>query len=524
MNKIFQIIYSNKFFAFAMLAVQVMIFAFSFNLFGGGFGIDWRLIQLIFTFISIGVIIYEVNRSTEPTFKITWLLIILIIPVFGITLYIFTRINLHTQLLQKRYEEVRRTTGINLLKDEEVYKELEETSPGDLRIITYLEKCSGSPVYKNTDVKYFSIGEDMLEDMKTELQTAKKFIFMEYFIINAYMNNTQNPHIWEEILEILKQKAKEGVEVRLLYDGMGCLTTLPKDYDKTIREMGIKCKIFSPIIPLISTHQNNRDHRKICVIDGRVAYTGGINLADEYANRIVRFGHWKDTGIKLVGEAVGGFCALFLEMWNLQLEEDSDEEIRKYIIYSRRYKEEDAKGYVIPFGDTPIDDDDVGKRVYIDILDNAKEYVHITTPYLVIDYEIYEAMKYATRRGVEVSIIMPHIPDKKYAFYLSRTYYPELLKAGVKIYEYESGFVHAKMSVGDGKKAMVGTVNHDFRSLYLHYECGALMIDAPAISDIEEDFQNMFKNSIKVNYEFYKSLPWYQRLYGQAIKLVAPLL
>ncbi len=523
MKKFFNFVYSNKIFAFAMLAVQIALVILGLNLLNGGFGLHWRLAQLLLAIISYAVIIYEVNRSSEPTFKMTWMFIIFIFPAFGIMLYVFNRANLQTKILLKRYIDIRRTTKINQIKNEETYAEIEENIPHCMGIINYLENCSGSPVYKNTDVEYFKIGEDMLEDMKKELSLAKRFIFMEYFIINAHINDAQNPHVWNEILEILKQKAKEGVQIRILYDGMGCLNTVPRDYSVTLNELGIKGKIFSPIIPLLSTHQNNRDHRKICIIDGKVAYTGGINLADEYANRKARFGHWKDTGIKLTGEAVAGFCALFLEMWNLQHKEDSDEEIRKYIVASR-YRKEDAQGYVIPFGDTPIDNDAVGKRVYIDILNNSKSYVHITTPYLVIDYEIYEAIKYATRRGVEVSIMMPHVPDKKYAFYLSRTYYPELLESGVNIYEYEPGFVHAKMSVGDGKMAMVGTVNHDFRSLYLHYECGALMIDVPQIQEVEDDFQNMVKKSIKITKEYYKKLPWYQRLYGQSIKLVAPLL
>lgn len=493
------------------------------NFLGGGFGIHWNVAQHLISIISIAVIIYEVNRSSEPSFKMTWMLIILVFPAFGILLYVFTRLNIHNKVLAKRYEKVRRISKINLIKDEDVYNEIDEKIPHSMGIVKYLENCSGSPVYKNTQVDYFPLGEYMLEDMKKELSQAKRFIFMEYFIINAHLEDTDNAHIWGEILEILVKKVNEGVEVRLLYDGMGCLNTVPRGYDATLRSMGIKCKIFAPLIPLISTHQNNRDHRKICVIDGRVAYTGGINLADEYANRKLRFGHWKDTAIKLEGEAVAGFMALFLEMWNLPEEEDSEEDVRKYIISSRKRIEE-AQGYIVPFGDTPLDDDEVGKRVYIDILNTSKEYVHITTPYLVIDYEIYEAIKYATRRGVEVSIIMPHMPDKKYAFYLARTYYPELLEAGVKIYEYKEGFVHAKMSVADTNKAMVGTVNHDFRSLYLHYECGALLMDVPQIVDIEQDFQDMIQKSIPITKEIYKALPWYQRLYGQAIKLVAPLL
>lgn len=524
MKHFFKLIYSNKFFAFLMLALQLAIIGLSWNLYGGSWEVNWRIIHYGSAAISIALIVYEVNRNSEPTFKLTWLLIISAIPVFGILLYLFTRSSIGTKVMMEQYREMQRVTKENLVQDKTVFENLEKEHPESVGIAKYLRKCSGAPVYNNTDVKYFQIGEEMLEDIKQELAKAKKFIFMEYFIINAHMNSNENSHIWEEILCILKEKVKEGVEVRILYDGMGCLGTLPKGYSELLESYGIKCRIFSPIVPLISTHQNNRDHRKICVVDGRCAYTGGINLADEYANRIVRFGHWKDTGIKVTGEAVEGFCALFLEMWNLTDASESAGKIASYITVSQNYKNTEAKGYVIPFGDTPLDDDEVGKRVYIDVLNNSSDHVYIATPYLVIDYELYEALKYAVQRGVEVCLIMPHIPDKKYAFYLSRIYYYDLINSGVKIYEYKKGFVHAKMSVGDGKRAVVGTINHDFRSLYLHYECAALLIDVPEIEKIEEDFKKMMDESIKADMTYYKSLPLGQRLFGRAIRLVAPLL
>jgi cardiolipin synthase len=328
--------------------------------------------------------------------------------------------------------------------------------------------------------------------------------------------------MWPEILDILKKKAREGVEIRVLYDGMGCMTTLPKNYPEQLRKFGIKCEIFAPIQPLLSTYQNNRDHRKIMVIDGRIAFNGGINLADEYINAQERFGHWKDTGVMLVGEAVAGFTGMFLGMWNLA-EGSEDDDYNKYISESAMCSVE-ADGFVIPFADSPLDDIYVGKCAYIDNLNNAKSYVHIMTPYLVIDNGIFEAVKYAAHRGVDVKIILPHIPDKAYAFWLARTYYPELIRAGVKIYEYVPGFVHAKMSVADGNRAIVGTINHDYRSLYLHYECATYLYNVPAIMDIENDFDETLKKCTQITMKEYEHFNIFTKLIGKAIKIVAPLL
>ena len=366
------------------------------------------------------------------------------------------------------------------------------------------------------DCKISSDMADIIyEDMKKELLKAEKFIFLEFFIIN------HTSRMWNEILEILKKKVKQGVEVRVMYDGMGCIVTLPRKYNEYLERQGIKCRIFSPIVPLLSTHQNNRDHRKIMVIDGAVAFCGGINISDEYINEKMRFGHWKDTGFMLRGEAVAGFTAMFLEMWNVN--DEHIEDCGEYIQASKKYSVS-TDGFVIPFGDTPLDEVYVGKRAYINNLNNASEYTYIMTPYLVIDDEMYECMKYAAQRGVDVKIIMPHIPDKKYAFYLARTYYKELLKAGIEIYEYTPGFVHAKMSISDGKKAIVGTVNHDYRSLYLHYECAAYMLNVPAVMDIERDFKDTLELSQKITLEDVKHFNIFTKLLGHIIRLVAPLL
>lgn len=324
-----------------------------------------------------------------------------------------------------------------------------------------------------------------MKSLKKQLNAAEKFIFMEYFIVD-------NGVMWETLLEILERKAKEGVEVRFMYDGMCSISRLPYNYPKILESKGIKCKIFSEIRPILSTYQNNRDHRKICVIDGEVAFTGGVNPADEYINEKERFGHWKDTAIMLQGEAVQNFTILFLQMWNVT--ERRKENYEQYLTTkSREFRRE--LGYVLPYGDSPFDDEDVGKEVYLHILNHAKKYVHIMTPYLVLDNETLTNLTYAAKCGIEVIIIMPHIPDKWYAFVVAKTHYEELIEAGVQIYEYTPGFVHAKVFVSDDDTATVGTINLDYRSLYLHFECGAFIYNNQVVRDIEKDFEHIKKMS-----------------------------
>lgn len=511
MKRFQRIFYSNKFLAFLMLLMQVAVFVAMFVWIN-----DYsNTIAGLSTAISAILVIYIVNRSDEPTFKMTWITLIVVIPVFGVLFYLFSRRGFISKNIMADYMESQAINKKYLSEDTEVVKELEETDTNEASFVRYLSKYGGSPVYKDTAVQYYPLGERMFEDIKRELLKAEKFIFMEFFIINTA------DRMWKETLEILRMKARAGVEVRVMFDGMGCVMTMPTGYDAVLRRQGIKCHIFSPIVPLLSTHQNNRDHRKIIVIDNKVAFTGGINMADEYINAKERFGHWKDTGVMLRGNATQGFTNLFLEMWNVNNETKEDGE--RYITEPSE-GEYGAGGYVVPFGDTPLDNVYVGKRAYIHNLDNASDYVYIMTPYLAIDNEMYESMKYAAARGVDVKIIMPHIPDKKYALYLGRTYYKELLEAGVEVYEYTPGFIHAKVSVSDGKRAIVGTINHDFRSLYLHYECAAYMYNTTAILSIENDFKQTLEKSEKITLEKLSHFNIFTRLLGNIMRLVAPLI
>ena len=381
-------------------------------------------------------------------------------------------------------------------------------------LASYVSDKGGFPVFDNSKVEYFPLGEDKFKALVEELEKAQKFIFMEYFIV-------AEGRMWNTILEILKRKVKEGVEVRFMYDGTCTVSLLPHSYPKKLEAYGIRCKVFNPIKPALSTTQNNRDHRKIVVIDGHTAFTGGINLADEYINEKERFGHWKDTAVMVKGEAVRSFTWMFLQLWGYNVK---DENYEKYLDIEQPVCPVSRRGYVIPYGDSPLDTENVGELVYMDILNTARDYVHIMTPYLILDNEMITALTYAAKRGVDVKIIMPGIPDKTYAFALAKTYYPELLRAGVKIYQYEPGFVHAKEFTSDGNKAVVGTINLDYRSLYLHFECAVYMYQVDEIARIEDDFQATLQECREITLEEYKKEKLSTRFYGRMLRLIAPLM
>lgn len=510
--KLWKLIYSNKFFAITTLLIQlglIGLFVFYFKSNSGIFFLASYLASAI-------LIIFEVNRHEESGFKVTWIMLIAVIPVFGWFFYIYT----HTDMISKNIMRSQLSTREQLRAiredDSDVLREMTENHhPSSLA--RYLSGAADYSVYKNTMFTYYNIGEDMFRDMLDEIRTAEKFIFIEFFIIN------KKSYMWNLLEDLLKEKAAQGVDVRLIYDGMGCLRIMPKGYEEKLKRMGIKTQIFAPIQPLLSTYQNNRDHRKIVVVDGRCAFSGGINISDEYINRQRRFGHWKDTGFKLCGEGVRGFTELFLTMWGTTA---SNEEIdfSYFLGESKKHSYPNAEGYVVPFGCSPYEEHHVGRNAYIDMLNNAKEYVYIMTPYLAIDDGIYDAMYYAVKRGVNVKIIMPGIPDKKMPYCLAKSYYRDLFDIGVEIYEYTPGFVHAKTTVSDEKRAIVGTINYDYRSLYLHYECAAYIVDSPQIKEIREDMINTLTACRRITQTEYEQYPWIYRAMGRIYRLVATMI
>lgn len=495
-----------------------------------------------FVLLGAVTVVHILNEENNASFKIAWIIPVLVIPVFGTVLYIYINLQPGTKRIHKKLTKIEDEIRPYLAQNEETVQELQEQSAGEKGIADYLYHADNYPVYAGCKMKYYPIGEAKFADMIEQLKRAEHFIFMEYFIVaKSYM--------WNTILEILKEKAAQGVEVRMMYDGMCSLALLPYGYYKDLEKMRIQSIPFSQIRPVLSTYQNNRDHRKILIIDGKTVFTGGINLADEYINRIDRFGHWKDTAVMIQGEAVKSFTLLFLKMWHVAKGKDSipQEEIRKYTVevwentqademrtdmesmrntdmQNMQDKKLHAGGYVIPYGDDPYGDERIGKQVYIDILNRARKYVHIMTPYLILDDEMITALRYCAKRGVETVIIMPHIPDKIYAYLLARTYYKQLLKYGVKIYEYTPGFVHAKVFVSDDIRGCVGTINLDFRSLYLHFECGAYMYSNDVLHDVEQDFKETLKRCQEITKESCDKYPKGKMLVGKMLRLIAPLM
>lgn len=472
---------------------------------------------------------FILNSKENPSIKLSWCFLVGIFPIFGSVVYLVVRYDIGYRLTQKRISYTETMSRKYLPDQERVLSDLKETDIQTYHIAQYLHKSCGSLTSSNNEVKYFPIGEEMFEEMVKQLESAKEYIYLEYFMI-------AHGQMWNKILMILVKKAKEGVDVRLLYDGSCSVYLLPYKYPKRIEEMGIKCRMFSPPIPFLSTHYNNRDHRKILVIDGNVAFTGGVNLCDEYINVDSPFGHWKDVGIMLKGDAVYDFTIMFLQMWtatvNKKIEDIQFPNMQKYLSKTRYLLEDFAEeeeeteecGYVIPYADNPVDKENVGENVYIDILNQAKKYVYIMTPYLILDNEMLSAITFAAKRGIDVRIILPHVPDKKTAFVLAQSNYKELLDAGVKVYEYTPGFVHAKVFVSDDERAVVGSVNLDYRSLYWHYECAAYLYRVPAISDIYKDFVETQAMSQEVTFETVKKIGFISKLISYILKIVAPLM
>ena len=455
------------------------------------------------------------SRDEPPEFKLSWIIPLCLFPVFGALIYVFIVGNFGGIGLKKKFgRRVRETEGM-LIRSEETEAAIQKCPEVFKGFAYYMENSAGFPVYHNSVARYYPLGEDKFADLIVELKKAEKYIFLEYFIIERGI-------MWDTILDILKEKVKEGVEVRVMYDGMCSILLLPYNYPKELESFGIKAKMFAPIVPFLSTTQNNRDHRKIVVIDGKTAFTGGVNLADEYINQVERFGHWKDVAVKVTGDAVRSFTIMYLQMWNVS-EQGSEnyEAYVKNIVYEEPLYHD---GFVIPYGETPTRSTEVGKTVYQSMINGSTKYVHIMTPYFIVGREFLDCMRYAAHRGVEVAMILPHIPDKKVVYFIARTFYPELIQAGIKVYEYTPGFIHAKIFVSDDQCATVGTINLDYRSFYHHFECGAYFYDNSVVAKVEEDFQDTLLECQEITMDYYKKIPLYQKLIGRVSRFIAPLL
>ncbi len=469
------------------------------------------VLSLIMVIFFLGMMIYLFRCDMDYSAKLTWLWFIMMFPIPGSMLLFIVRRNIGHGKIKNMVQFLIGSTKNRLPYNTEVLNKPEVKASCTDALCRYAAKSGCFPLYENTSVKFFPTGEAKFETLLEELAKAEKFIFLEYFILDE-------GYMWGRVLTILAEKAKQGVDVRVMYDGMCEISLLPHNYPKRMEKLGIKCKAFSPIKPFISTQYNYRDHRKILVIDGKTAFTGGVNLADEYINRASRFGHWKDTAIMLKGEAVPSFTLMFLQMWNITEKEREWDEFLEPAPPVR------ASGWVMPYADCPLDDEKLGENVYIDILSRASRYVHIMTPYLILDGELESALIFAAERGVDVRIILPGIPDKKTAYALAKTHYKRLTDSGVKLYEYTPGFVHAKIFVSDDEKAVVGTINLDYRSLYHHFECAAYMYRTDCIADIEADYQTTLTKCREVTPQTIKAEKPSYKIAGAFLKIFAPLM
>ena len=467
-------------------------------------------IQWLFSLIMV---IYLFNCEMDSSAKLSWMFIIAVVPLPGAVFLLFTQANVGHRMTRKLVDQQIQKSRDYLDQPKSTLEELAHDGSGTDDLCRYLNRSGCFPLYDHTSVTYFPLGEEKFKAMLEELEKAEKFIFMEYFII-------EEGYMWGRILDVLTRKAKEGVEIRVMYDGMCEVTKLPVDYWKRLNQEGIKAKPFAPIKPFVSSHYNYRDHRKILVIDGRVAFNGGVNLADEYINRVEHFGHWKDTAVMLKGPAVRSFTLMFLQMWCLG---EKDPDYASWLGEAEAAPQDEA-GYVMPYCDCPLDTDKVGETVYIDMLYRATDYVHIMSPYLILDGELETALKYAAQRGVDITLILPGIPDKKMANALAKTHYKALIEAGVKIYEYSPGFVHAKVFVSDDVKAVVGTINLDYRSLYHHFECATYLYKTDCIAQIEDDFRQTLEKCRRVTAETVREEKLLIKFIGQTAKFLAPLM
>ena len=470
-------------------------------------------IALVLRILSFFIVFYLIWKSNNPAVKLAWIVPILVFPLFGGILYLAFG---HVIIPRKLRDSIQLSNELmrnNMPPNESIMDKLKADNPAVANQSSYLRHYAGTPVWENTNTVYFPDGLPYWKQLLQDLENAERFIFLEYFILGEGV-------MWNEILKILEKKAKQGVEVRLIYDDVGSVFKLPKGYEKQMEQRGIRCVAFNKLIPLMTLILNNRDHRKIVVIDGKIGYTGGINLADEYINYETVYGYWKDAGIRLEGEAVWNFTEMFLQMWNISRHTDKD-----YSSY-RYYFNDEVRGcgYVQPYGDTPFDDETVGENVYLNMIGYAKKYFYAFTPYLVTDNEMCTALKLAAKRGVDVRIVTPGIPDKKSIYWLTQSNYQNLIEAGVKIYQYTPGFIHSKCVLCDDEMAAVGTINFDYRSFYHHFECGVFLYRADAVMELKKDMEDTFAVSEEITMEWCKKKFMKMNVIGPVLKLFSPLL
>lgn len=495
------------FFIILCFLLEFFILFISIKNFGVIINIGVLLFKLIVFFVALLILRYSNNVTKD----LPGIILLILSPIIGGTFIILMFLSNIKNKYFKRLINLEKDTNKYLIQDEKVLNELKKFDKTYYSEANYISKYAKFPIYKNSVVNYYSIGEEMYNDILEELEKATKFIFMDYFIID-------NGKMWTSILDILKKKVSKGIDVRIIFDGIGCRKILKNGYIEKLESYGIKCEVFNKINPLFTMVNNHRDHRKILIIDGNVAFTGGVNIADEYINEKEKYGHWKDSGVMIKGEAVWSFTLMFLRFFN----SFSDEEI-DYNEYKSTIKFESKEGYIAPYGTNPYIDDLVGKNIYLNIINNSKDYLYIFTPYLIIDSDMITSFQLAAKRGVDIRIVTPKIPNSKIIHYITRSFYDKLMLSGIKIYEYIPGFVHSKVFVCDDLVATVGTINLDYRSLYLDFECGTFLYDIKVIKNIKDDIIKTIDKSEEVKKNDIKG-SIFKHILESFLRLIAPLL
>lgn len=504
MKKFFKIFISKRFILVLTFLINLALF-FTITYF-----LDSFIYSAISIFATIIAVIILINSEEQLVYKFMWLFLIAIFPLFGTVLYLYLKRCRATLKKRKQFSSIRSDTNKYICENDDVLDEMKTLNSGQQNLAKYLINTTNMQVYKNTNVYYLKNGEEYFEFLIKDLKNAEKFILLEYYII-------EHGKIWDQILEVLKEKTKNGVEVKILYDDFGCMDKISRKYFKSLNEYNIETVLFNRCISTINKYSQFRDHRKLCVIDGKVGYVGGINLADEYANITTKFGYWKDTGVKLEGDAVWSLILLFSKNWRL---EGKQFDLEKYKVNSSVQN----NSFVQPFGSGPLYIEPIARNNYINMISGAKKYVYITTPYLLLDTTTIDALSIAAKSGVDVRIVMPGIPDKKFVWYLGRSYYKELVNAGVKIYEFTPGFIHSKMVLVDDITACVGTINFDFRSLYLHFENAVMVYNDKEVLNVKDDIIEVIGKSKEVTKEDIKRRKWYEKLVANILRFFAPLM
>ena len=493
------------------ILIQILIFIAALLLLGGKF----PALYIVFIIFSFIIVIWIGMKNDNPAYKLAWVTLILLVPLVGGIIYLLwgnKRLPRKTRIAAEHFSN---TSLEYHVRNKKPLADLKEKDKDLAVTARYLDEIAGFPLWNNTEAEYFPTGEKMFTRLMSELNKAEDYIFMEYFIV-------QEGHMWDPIHALLRKKIRQGVDVYFMYDDMGCINTLPRDYNHILEDEGFHVHIVNPFRPRLNPVMNYRDHRKITVIDGKVAFCGGLNLADEYINEKERFGHWKDTAVMIEGEGVWNLTETFIRMWNfncVKSKDTLDERNYRHTIGTAR-----SDGFVQPFSDTPLDFENVSENFFLNVINHATDYVYITTPYLIIDYEMQTALCLAAKNGVDVHLITPGIPDKKSVFKVTRSYYLPLLDAGVKIHEYTPGFIHAKNLVVDDKVALVGTINIDYRSFYFHFECGVAFYHSSVIGKIKEDFHHTLSTSNEITYAAAKKISLWERICRSILRLFAPLM